>query len=89
MANENGHEVPLTNSVKRKTELFQNNTTHEIIFTWKIDNFASKTKVLKNRESFKSARSFSADGDEKVKWMLGCFLGYFNVNSQYILLVSS
>ena len=74
MANLNPPEVPLRKSVKRKTELSQHtqSTMVEVNFTWKIDNFAFKTRAMKNEESLKS-RIFSADGDDKVKWELECY----------------
>ena len=61
-------EVPCGNSLKRKIELSQHtkSTMVEVNFTWKIDKFSFKARVMKNFESLKS-KFFSADGDKKAQ----------------------
>ena len=65
--------LPSNNAEKRKSESEQGKATKiEFSFSWKIDNFAFKTRVLKNEESLTS-EPFSAYGSKDVQWQLLCF----------------
>ena len=62
-----------SNVEKRKNESQHTRATKiEFNFTWKIDNFAFKARVLKNGE-FLESEPFSADGSKDVQWQLLCF----------------
>ena len=78
-------EVPCGNSLKRKIELSQHtkSTMVEVNFTWKIDKFSFKARVMKNVESLKS-KFFSADGDKKAQWLLLCYpKGYTTIDDNW------
>ena len=64
--------LPLNNAEKRKSESEHAKATKiEFNFTWKIDNFAFKTRVMKNGE-FLTSEPFSAYGSKDVQWQLLC-----------------
>ena len=61
-----------SNAEKRKSGSQHSKATKiEFNFTWKIDNFAFKTRVMKNGE-FLDSEPFSADGSKDVQWQLLC-----------------
>ena len=67
-------ETVLSSSAEKRKSGSQHNkaTKIEYEFTCKIDNFAFKTRGMKNGEYLTSA-PFSADGSKDVQWQLLCF----------------
>ena len=64
--------VLASSAEKRKSESeYAKATKTEFNFTWKIDNFAFKTRGMKNKECLTS-EPFSADGSKDVQWQLLC-----------------
>ena len=62
-----------SNAEKRKSGSQHSKATKvEYDLTWKIDNFAFKTRVMKNGD-FIESEPFSADGNRDVQWQLVCF----------------
>ena len=65
--------VLLSSAEKRKSGSQHNKATKiEYDFTWKIDNFAFKSRVLKNGQCLIS-EPFSANGSKDVQWQLICY----------------